>query len=283
MNLAKSHTTLLTSNTWQDDVGQPWYNYDQQDQIPVGVRFNVRKLPDGRVSYWLKNEQGITNEYVEMKDSGCIYNLNFESSGVPAFFKGKAISSFDPLLYKEQNLAVTAVKRAKGYVKHFEALSKDGMGLFIYSKSVGSGKTHLVSAIANELMARYKKNIKFVKAVHFFSEMKRNISADKSDLCARSNLFETILQANLLIIDDLGAGSQSNYSSDLLYEMISKRVQYNQVTLFTSKRSFSELAYDNSTLNLIQQKSLSILLPNENVSKQIIEKSNRKHEQLLES
>ena len=286
MDLMEKSKTLMTHSTFSnkvDDLGQHWYEYDEYDQVQTGIRFNVRKLPDGKVQYWLKNEAGLCHMYIANEDSKCIYDSSFSSSGIPAVFKSKAISSFDPLKYQEQIVSKEAVKRAKGYVKHFEELSKDGMGLFIYSKSEGSGKTHLIAAVANELIARHKVSIKFVRAVNFFAEMKRSISADKSDPYARSSLFETALQASILIIDDLGAGNPSGYISDLLYELVSKRVQNNKVTMFTSKRSFSELPYDNSTLTLIQQKSLSIPLPNENISKQLIKENNSKYEKLLES
>lgn len=275
-------THSIYSQNDVDDLGQPWYSYDQFEEAPIGERFNVRKIENGQVQYWLKNEDGIARIYVANEDSKCLYDSSFVTSGIPAIFKGKGLASFDPLLYQEQLLSKEAVKRAKGYIKHFEEFSKDGMGLFIYSKSEGSGKTHLVSAIANEIMGRYKESIKFVRAVNFFAEMKRNISADKNgDPYAKSNLFDSTIKANILIIDDIGAGAQSSYISDLVYELVNKRVQQNKVTLFTSKRSFSELAYDNSTLMIIQQKCLRLPLPNENIGKLLIRENNKKYEALL--
>lgn len=284
MEEAKIHMTHLTSNSRLDDLGQHWYEYDQFEEAPINVRFNVMRIGNGQVQYWLKNDKGISCQYIANEDNKCIYDSNFNSSGIPAIFRGKGLSSFDPMLYQEQLLSKEAVKRAKGYIKHFQEFSKDGMGLFIYSKSEGSGKTHLVSAIANEIMGRYKESIKFVRAVNFFAEMKRNISADKNgDPYARSNIFDSTIRANILIIDDIGAGAQSNYISDLVYELVNKRVQQNKVTLFTSKRSFSELAYDNSTLMIIQQKCLKLPLPNENIGKVLIKENNSKYEQLLNS
>lgn len=284
MEQAKTHMTHLTSNSRLDDLGQRWYEYDQFEEAPINVRFNVMRIGDGKVQYWLRNDKGISCQYIANEDNKCIYDSHFSSSGIPAVFRGKGLSSFDPMLYQEQVLSKDAVKKARGYIKHFEEFSKDGMGLFIYSKSEGSGKTHLVSAIANEIMGRYKESIKFVRAVNFFAEMKRNISADKNgDPYARSNIFESTTKANILIIDDIGAGAQSSYISDLVYELVNKRVQQNKVTLFTSKRSFSELAYDNSTLMIIQQKCLKLPLPNENIGKVLIKENNSKYEQLLNS
>ena len=288
MNLSEKAQTLMTHSTYSavtDDLGQPWYNYEQYGEIPKGIKFNVRKIGNGMMQYELKGEDGRINTFVSVEDEQYIYNLNFNSSGIPTAFKAKDLSSFNQLLYQEQILATEAVKKSRGYIKHFKEMSKDGMGVFIYSKSEGSGKTHLVCAIANEIMEKYQASVKFLRAVNFFAEMKRNISAERagSDPYAKSNLFETTIQANILIIDDIGAGAQSMYTSELIYEIISKRVQQNKVTLFTSKRAFSQLAYDTSTLMAIQEKCISITLPNENIGKAIIKNNNKRYEDLLNS
>lgn len=282
LNVQAINTTLLTSKK-EDDMGNKWYSYDEYEEAPTGVRFNIRKLSEGRIQYELKNEHGKVHTFIGNEDKKQMYDAKFTSSGIPGAFKDKAISTFDANLYQEQILSKEAVSRAKGYVKNFKDFAADGMGLYIYSKSESSGKTHLISAIANELMARHNVSVKFVSALNFFLEMKRNISSDKSDPYVRSNLFDSTIQANVLIIDDLGAGSQSPYVSDLIYELISKRAQNNKVTLFTSKRAFSDLKYDNSTLMIIQQKCLSITLPNENIAKVLIKDNNRKYEDMLKA
>lgn len=282
LNVQAINTTLLTSKK-EDDMGNRWYSYDEYNEVPVGIRFNIRKLLEGSIQYELKNEHGKVYTFIGNEDKKQMYDTKFTSSGIPGVFRDKAIATFNPTLYQEQILSKEAISRAKGYVKKFQEFAAEGMGLYIYSKSEGSGKTHLISAIANELMARHNVSVKFVRAVNFFSEMKRNIGSDKSDPYVRSNLFESTIQASVLIIDDLGAGSQSTYVSDLIYELISKRAQSNKVTLFTSKRAFSDLQYDNSTLMLIQQKCLSITLPNENIAKVLIKDNNRKYEDMLKA
>ena len=281
--LNRQAVAMTHSTSKVDDMGNKWYSYDEYEEAPINVRFNVLRLSGGMIQYQLKNEHGKVYSFIGSEDKKQAYDTKFTSSGIPGIFKDKAISTFNPNLYQEQILSKEAVSRANGYIKNFQDFATDGMGLYIYSKSEGSGKTHLISAIANELMARHNVSVKFVRAVNFFSEMKRNISSDKSDPYVRSNLFESTIQASVLIIDDLGAGSQSTYVSDLIYELISKRAQSNKVTLFTSKRAFSALQYDNSTLMLIQQKCLSITLPNENIAKVLIKDNNRKYEDLLKA
>lgn len=281
LNLQAINMTHSTSKL--DDMGNRWYSYDEYEEAPIDVRFNVLRLSGGMIQYQLKNEHGKVYPFIASEDKKQVYDTKFTSSGIPRIFKDKAISTFDANLYQEQILSKEAVSRAKGYVKNFKEFAADGMGLYIYSKSESSGKTHLISAIANELMARHNVSVKFVSALNFFSEIKRNISSDKSDPYVRSNLFDSTIQANVLIIDDLGAGSQSPYVSDLIYELISKRAQNNKVTLFTSKRAFSDLKYDNSTLMIIQQKCLSITLPNENIAKVLIKDNNRKYEDMLKA
>lgn len=48
-----------------------------------------------------------------------------------------------------------ACKIIKTYLDDFEKQKEQGMGLFIWSRTKGSGKTRIAAGIANELMKRY--------------------------------------------------------------------------------------------------------------------------------
>lgn len=275
----KTHTTCGKEF---DDMGNHWYDYSQYATVEVGVKFNVIKLDGGMIQYNIKDESNNVHQFVAPNDKGYTYNQNFNTSGIPSLMRDKYLKDFDITVYSnEQLLAKEAGKRAKNYIKNFKEIGKEGIGLFIHSKAESSGKTYLAAIIANELMKRYDANIKFVKAVNFFSELKRNIG-NNSDPYARSSALDSAIKSGILVIDDLGAGQQSDYISDLIYEIVSKRVNDNKVTIFTSKRSLGDLKYyDRSTLMLIDEKCLKIILPNVNAGKDIVKEKNRKYEELL--
>ena len=279
--MIKEQMIHSTSSKDFDDMGNKWYTCNQYNEVPIGSKFNFIKLDGGMVQYQLKCEDGRVREFVDVADKSFTYTRNFNTSGIPSMMRDKYLKDFDITVYsKDQLLAKDAGKRAKNYIKNFEELAKDGIGLFIYSDAESSGKTYLAAIIANELMKRYEANIKFVKAVNFFSEIKRTIG-NNTDPYARSSALDSAIKAGILVIDDLGAGQQSDYISDLIYEIVSKRVNDKKVTIITSKRSFSKLPYDRSTLMLIEEKCLKVILPSVNVGKEIVKEKNSKYEDLL--
>lgn len=262
----------------KDDMGNPWMTYEE---APIDSKFNYRRLNGGRFQYEYKDKNGRVNTYITEPDTVYTYDRNFSTSGIPIALKGKTFSDFEVTLYSNMVMSQEAVRKAKGYVKNFKKLSEEGVGLFIYSKFEGSGKSFLASIVANKLMEEYGLSVKFVKAVNFFSEIKRSIGENKNDAYNKSNLLQGVLDSSVLIIDDIGAGSQSSYISDLVYEIISKRAEAQKVTIFTGKKAFAELPYDSSTLVQIQEKCIAIMLPSENVAKTIIKENHRRYEELL--
>lgn len=276
--IAQTHSTYSKK---LDDFGNHWYSYEEYNLAPVGEKFNVLKLEGGMISFNLKDENSRVNNFVGVADKNFTYDKNFNTSGIPAVLKDKYLKDFDIKVYpKDQELAKDAGKRAKNYIRSFETLANDGMGLFIYSNAEGSGKTYLAAIVANEIMKRYQLNVKFIKANNFFLELKRSIGDDK-DPYAKSSCLDSVIKAGILVIDDIGAGQQTPFVSEMIYEIVSKRVSDKKVTIITSKRSYSELAYDKSTLMLIEEKCLRVVLPSINVCKDIIKEKNKKYEDLL--
>ena len=51
------------------------------------------------------------------------------------------------------------IKKAKNYVKHFEEMQKDNIGLLLYG-NIGSGKTYIACSIANAIITEYSYTVK---------------------------------------------------------------------------------------------------------------------------
>lgn len=105
--------------------------------------------------------------------------------------------------------------------------------------SVGTGKTCLASAIANELEAR-GFSVAFLTAFGFNDACRKYHTSFES---SRSETLDALLDADLLVIDDLGTESiLRNVTLEYLYTVVSERMNARRHTLITTNLSPAALA-----------------------------------------
>ncbi|GEL08559.1 primosomal protein DnaI [Salisediminibacterium halotolerans] len=111
----------------------------------------------------------------------------------------------------------------------------NGRGLYIHGP-FGVGKTFLVGAIANEL-ADAEITTMIVYAPDFFRELKNGISDG-----SYQDKLDHVKRAPLLILDDIGAETMSNWvRDDILGAMLQFRMMEKLPTIFTSNFDLDEL------------------------------------------
>lgn len=88
----------------------------------------------------------------------------------------------------------------------------------------GLGKTHLALAIASEVLDK-GYDVIYVSSQHAFSRISQN-------RWQQDDLFESMLEADLLVLDDLGTEFLDAYVSSKLYELINARL--NRPTIYTT-------------------------------------------------
>lgn len=109
-------------------------------------------------------------------------------------------------------------------------------GLFLHG-SFGSGKTYLISALFNELA---KKNYKCV--VVYYPEMLTRLKATFDTEDSYSNLLDEIKCCDILLLDDIGAETVTNWSRDeILGTILQYRMENNLSTFLTSNLNIEEL------------------------------------------
>jgi primosomal protein DnaI len=112
---------------------------------------------------------------------------------------------------------------------------EDGQGLYIHGP-FGVGKSFLVGAIANYL-AEAETSTMIVYAPDFFRELKNGISDGSYQ--GKLNL---VKQAQVLILDDIGAETMSNWiRDDILGALLQFRMMEKLPTIFTSNFNLDEL------------------------------------------
>lgn len=121
----------------------------------------------------------------------------------------------------------TAKRRTQEFVEAFPLVEK---GLLFMGRC-GTGKTHLAVAALSELIRRHRIRGLFVS----FSELvvQLQMSFDGSGP-SRGEILEPVLEADLLVLDELGATRPTPWVMDVLYYVLNNRYLRKRLTLCTT-------------------------------------------------
>lgn len=112
-----------------------------------------------------------------------------------------------------------------------------GMKGIYLTGNFGCGKTYLISAALNELA---KKDHKI--AIIYYPEFLRSLKESFGDSDAYNEKFRMIKRVEILLIDDIGAETMTEWSRDeVLGTILQYRMQEGLVTFFTSNLTIKEL------------------------------------------
>ncbi|WP_088033049.1 primosomal protein DnaI [Evansella clarkii] len=138
--------------------------------------------------------------------------------------------------HEDNTSRINAMAKAMEFIVNVQP-GENGRGLYIYGP-FGVGKTYLMGAIANELADRNIETM-IVYTPDFFRELKNGIS----DGTYQAKL-EEVKRAPVLILDDIGAETMSNWvRDDILGALLQFRMMEKLPTLFTSNFDLDELEY----------------------------------------
>lgn len=123
------------------------------------------------------------------------------------------------------------------YAENFAEIEQDRCNGLSFIGAVGNGKTHLLAAIANELL---NKNITvvFVNTPDLINELRQAQFGDDNTLDKKINL---IKKARLVIFDDLAKEKATDWVRTQYYMIINHRYINGLATAFSSNCTFEEL------------------------------------------
>ena len=102
----------------------------------------------------------------------------------------------------------------------------------------GCGKTHLAIAIANESL-RQGRQVFFAFVPSLLDHLRMTYSPDSR--VGFDELFEYVINAPLLILDDLGAENSTSWVEEKLYQLIAHRYEARMPTVITSAARLAQL------------------------------------------
>lgn len=145
-----------------------------------------------------------------------------------------------------------AMQVAKNYVKNFEKMEEDGVGLLIYG-DVGVGKSFMAACIANALI----DNGENVVMTDFTTIINDLWNCDK-----RTEYLRKLNDTSLLVIDDLGRENDSPHNIGIIASVLDTRCRSQRPLILTSNLSPDALK-ENCTITLkrIYSRIFELCLP----------------------
>ena len=217
--------------------------------------FNARKVSAGRVEMVIRTCPRCADDAVsaaerkkiedDQKNRRDSYERRLNECCIPPRFVGQTFQNYVVSGDGQRH----AVKVCEDYAQEFYKHLKNGDGL-IFTGNTGNGKNHLAIGIAqaiieNGYMAQY------ITASDFISKMTA-WQTDKS-AASQDSIVGMMTQPDLLILDEVGVGSSTDFQRDTLFRLIDARyrerkpvilmgnVSMAELRLFVGERSFDRL------------------------------------------
>lgn len=223
----------------------------------------------------------LSRERVELSDGNMcdLVAYDVEDYGLSEFAENVEVGNGDfrrsrsmmPFHYLEANMAKfkwdvygsdIAMQRkiAESFIANFNEYQKAGKGMYIFSKTKGSGKTFLSCALANEVMERIDICVKFISVPELLEMTKKSYR----DFAKEEGL-DRIKTAELLILDDIGAETKKEWVDTELFRLIDSRYVSKKVTIFTSNVPIDMLKINERIVDRIFSMCIRLNLPEKSI------------------
>ena len=199
---------------------------------------------NGYVYYPQKNDSDIEFCYIPCKykkelDKNNQYRDNIYYFNISENLKNASMKTIDT---KDKN-RFEAIKWIDNFTNQYTKGIKC-KGIYL-NGNFGCGKTYLLSAMLNELAKRGHK-----VAIVYYPEFLRALKESFNTTDEFKNKFNYIKKVELLLLDDIGAETVTEWSRDeILGTILQYRMEENLPTLFTSNLTMKELETHLSTTN----------------------------------
>jgi len=155
------------------------------------------------------------------------------SAGIPRRYEHCTLDSFDTHDPTTTSHAV-AKRIALDWVERWPVVDH---GLLFLGKP-GTGKTHLAVGIARELAGIKGAHVVFCEQRQLLKEIQATFDAGVAR--SESDVLRPLLDADLLVLDDLGAGRTTAWSRDVVHDIIVQRYNDDAPLVLTSNHPLGD-------------------------------------------
>jgi DNA replication protein DnaC len=151
-------------------------------------------------------------------------------AGIPPLYQGASLNNF--VLPADNPIARSGLAKVlvdvRGFVRDFPAVPKPGL---LFLGRPGSGKTHLAVAVLRELIAKGFEGL-FYDFQSLLNSIRRGY--DKASGTSEREAYQSALDAEVLLLDDLGAHRINDWVEDTVTSIVTHRCNARKATIATS-------------------------------------------------
>lgn len=129
-------------------------------------------------------------------------------------------------------------KTVMKYISKWPEMKENNVGLLIHG-SPGIGKSHASFTMANEIIQSYRAVVVAVTAIGLLSRIKETYANFGRE--AEIDILNSLNNAALLILDDLGAEQKTEWSTAMLYQIIDSRYRSGKPMIITTNLNLDQL------------------------------------------
>ena len=139
--------------------------------------------------------------------------------------------------FENFNIETDEEQQAVEFAKNLAEFYKNGgQGNSFMSGPAGSGKSHLSMAILKSYLENGEKTALFVSYSHVVRLIKDSFN-NRDSVYTQNNIMSLLTNVDLLVMDDIGSENNSDFSEELLTDVLDGRIS----TIITTNLSSEEL------------------------------------------
>lgn len=184
---------------------------------------------------------------------------NEDLTRVPPEFRDVDIEKFN---FESYSVNIEKIKKlAMSVVNDFKKWETAGKGLYLWSKTPGSGKTFLSCSMAKSIMIKYDLQMRFVTAQDYISAIGDSYKRDRGEI----DDSEIYRNCSLLVMDDIGTQQGKEWQQQELFRLINKRLSDGNITFYTANMPPEKLNLEDRAIDRIIKTCVVVQMPEESI------------------
>lgn len=155
-----------------------------------------------------------------------------------------------------------ALVKAIDAAQHY---ARDPQGWLVLTGPSGSGKSHIAAAIANQVL-EHDDGVLWMFVPDFLDHLRTTFSPTST--ISYDQLFATVRDTSLLVLDDLGAQSGSPWAEEKLYQILAHRYDRALPTVITTSKLLD--TFDGRVRSRLQDPNISHVVPVVGYSSEVV-------------